>query len=130
MKNGGEMVAYLATNYSISPRLLLAIIEYQTDALSQIVPPETENNYPLGYIQAGSEGLYNQLFWAANILNNGYYGWRIGKLSSFEHPDGRLEHPDPWQNAATVALQYYYSRIFYKDDFLRVTQGEGSYKDL
>ena len=133
MKNGGEMVAYLATNYSISPRLLLALIEYQTGALTQILPPEAENNYPLGFVQSGSEGLYNQLLWAANILNNGYYDWRIGKLSSFEHPDGRLEHPDPWQNAATVALQYYYSRLFFKDDYLRATQGEGilkTYKNL
>jgi LasA protease len=34
MRNGAEMVDYVAVNYSISPRLLLAILEYQTGALT------------------------------------------------------------------------------------------------
>ncbi|HRQ31795.1 MAG TPA: LysM domain-containing protein, partial [Anaerolineales bacterium] len=32
-RNGAEMVEYVAVNYSVSPRLLLAILEYQTGAL-------------------------------------------------------------------------------------------------
>jgi hypothetical protein len=45
------------------------------------------------------------------VLNNGYYGWRTGHLTTIERLDGTIEHPDPWQNAASVALQYYFSQI-------------------
>jgi LasA protease len=103
---GAEMVDMVATNYSISPRVLLAILEYQTGALSQPVAPT--GSYPLGEEDYTHAGLYMQLIWAANSLNNGYYGWRTGILTSFEHPDGMLDRPDPWQTAASVAFQYYF----------------------
>jgi LasA protease len=106
--SGAEMVDIIAINYSISPRVLLAVLEYQTGALSQPVPPI--GDYPLGEKDYTHTGLYMQLLWAANVLNNGYYGWRTGSLTEFEHFDGILERPDPWQTAATVAFQYYYSR--------------------
>ena len=62
-------------------------------------------------IYAGATNLnYLQLIWAANTLNNGYYGWRSGKLTEFEAPDGTIIRPDPWLNAGTVALQYFFSR--------------------
>jgi LasA protease len=106
--SGAEIVNIVATNYSISPRFLLALLEYQTGALSQPVPPS--GNYPLGEINYEYAGLYMQLVWAANILNVGYYGWRSGQLVAFQHPDSSLERPDPWQTAASVAFQYYISR--------------------
>jgi hypothetical protein len=66
-----------------------------------------------------------QLIWAANTLNNGYYAWRNGELTSFEHPDGRLERPDPWQNAATVALQRYFSILFGSQAFTKAIGQDG-----
>src|SRR5687767_9370407 len=39
MRTGAEAVDYVATNYSISPQLLLAILEYQSGALTQPEPP-------------------------------------------------------------------------------------------
>ena len=108
-RRGGEIIEYIAANYSISPRLLLALLEYQLGALSQPEMPTYINpDYPLGYKVLTHRGLYMQLVWAANTLNNGYYGWRIGQLSSFDLPDGTFERFDPWQNAATVALQSYF----------------------
>jgi LasA protease len=123
--NGGELVQYVAYNYSISPRLILAILEYQTGALSQPTNPDPNNLYPLGYHDTMHIGLYNQILWAVNTLNNGYYGWRTGELTSFDHIDGSLERPDPWQNAASVALQYYFSRTMTTDDYTKASQGEG-----
>jgi len=105
--SGAEIVDIVATNYSISPRLLLALLEYQTGALSQPVQPS--GNYPLGEVDYNYSGLYMQLVWAANVLNYGYYGWRTGQLSELDHLDGTVERPDPWQTAATVAFQYYFS---------------------
>ena len=107
---GAELVQIVADNFSISPRLLLALLDYYAGALSKPDPPDSP--YVLNYSEPFHKGLYLQLVWAANILNNGYYGWRRGSLIEFQHPDGRLERPDPWQNAATVSLQYLFSRAY------------------
>lgn len=106
--SGAELVQIVATNFSISPRLLLALLEHYGGALTKPAPPETP--YILNYFSPYYRGVYLQLVWAANTLNNGYYAWRRGTLIELEHPDGRLERPDPWQNAGTVALHYLFSR--------------------
>jgi murein DD-endopeptidase MepM/ murein hydrolase activator NlpD len=108
--SGAEIVQLAADNFSVSPRLLLALLEYFSQALSNPTAPATP--YILGYEEQFHQGLYLQLVWLANTLNNGYYGWRRGALIEFEHPDTRLERPDPWQNAATVSLQYTFSRLY------------------
>ena len=106
-QSGAEIVDMVATNYSINPRVLLALLEFQTGALSQPVAPR--GSFPLGEVDYRHAGLYMQLIWAADVLNNGYYGWRIGSLTELEHFNGSIERPDPWQTAATVAFQYYFS---------------------
>ena len=129
--SGAEIVDIVATNYSISPRFLLAVLEYQTGALSQAVPPS--GNYPLGEINYYYAGLYMQLVLAANILNVGYYGWRTGQLIEFYHSDGTLERPDPWQTAATVAFQYYFSRTSSPEVYDRAVGPDGlrrTYRNL
>ena len=115
--SGAEIVDIVAMNYSISPRVLLAVLEYQTGALSQPVPPS--GSYPLGEVDYTHAGLYMQLIWAADVLNNGYYGWRTGSLIEIEHSDGNIERPDPWQTAASVAFQYYYSQHYSSEDYAR-----------
>jgi LasA protease len=118
-RSGAEIVDYVAIDWSISPRILLAILEYKAGALSQPKPPA--KTYILDYeqlIYAGASNLdYLQLVWAANTLNNGYYGWRTGTLTEFDEPDGTILRPDPWQNAATVALQYFFSRTLSGADY-------------
>ncbi len=115
-RTGAEMVDYIATNYSVSPRLLLAVLEYQAGALSEPEPPEEK--YILGFRRTFYESPYLQLVIAANTLNNGYYGWRRGTLTEFELTDHSLTRPDPWQNAGSVAIQYYFSRLYASHDFL------------
>ncbi|HEY5729153.1 MAG TPA: LysM peptidoglycan-binding domain-containing M23 family metallopeptidase [Anaerolineales bacterium] len=109
-RTGAEIVDYVATNYSISPRLLLALLEYQGGALTQ--PELPAGRYMLGFRRVYYESPYLQLVIAANTLNNGYYEWRGGSLTEFELLDSSLTRPDPWQNAGSVALQYYFSRIY------------------
>lgn len=116
-RSGAEVIQYISEMFSISPKLLLAILEYQTGALSQAVQSENASPYLLGYEDAYHKGLAQQLVWLANFLNNGYYAWRDGSLDSYKHSDGRLERPDPWQNAASAALQYYYSQVMNREDF-------------
>jgi LasA protease len=128
---GAELVDIVATNYSISPRVLLALLEYQTGALSQPVQPT--GDYPLGELDYNYTGVYLQLVWAANMLNNGYYGWRTGELTEFNHLDSTIERPDPWQTAATVAFQYYFSLNFSTQQYNRAIGPDGlarAYRNL
>ncbi len=115
MRSGSEIVDYVAANYSISPRLLLAILEYQGKALTDPEPPI--DKYLLGFRRTYYESPYLQLVVAANTLNNGYYGWRGGTLTEFDLLDESLVRPDPWQNAASVAVQYYFSRLYSRTDY-------------
>ncbi len=112
-----EIVNYVAINYSISPKLLLALLDFQSGAFSQpSISANAEVNL-LGLESAYWTGVYLQLSYAANILNDGYYRWRDGDLIEFELLDGTLVRPDPWQNAATVSLQYFFSKMLVGDDY-------------
>ncbi len=109
--SGAEIIQLVSANFSVSPRLLLALLEYFGQALSSPdVPASTA--YIFGYTDQFHQGVYLQLVWMANTMNNGYYGWRRGTLTEFEHPDTRIERPDPWQNAASVGLHYAFSQIY------------------
>lgn len=124
-RRGGEIIDYIATEYSISPRLLLAILEYQTGGLSQEQPAVDIDLYPLGYRNQFARGIARQLLWAANTLNNGYYGWRTGSLVTIYLREGLIENPDPWQNAASVALHYYFAQVLPKEAYDYAVSGEG-----
>ncbi len=117
--SGAEIVRLVSNNFSVSPRLLLALLEYYAQALSN--PNQPDTTYVLGYNEQFHQGVYLQLVWMANTLNNGYYGWRRGSLIEFEHPDKRIERPDPWQNAATVALQYAFAQLYSSPVFDQMT---------
>jgi len=110
MRTGAEIVDYVATNYSVSPRFLLTVLEYQGGALTQ--PEVPAGNYLLGFRRTFYDTPYLQLVIAANTFNNGYYSWREGKLTEFELLDETIVRPDPWQNAASVAIQYYFSKLY------------------
>ena len=125
MRSGAEVIELVALTYSVSPRLLLALLEYQSGALSQPTPPPGMDIYPLGHQVGRYKGLYMQLIWAANFLNNQYYAWRLGSLTIFEHPDGRLERPDPWQNATSVALQIYFAQLYEDEAYQRAIAYDG-----
>lgn len=133
-RSGAEIIEYISTRFSISPKLLLALLEYQLNALSDPTPPDNLlTGYPLGYRATGYHGLYIQLVWAANRLNQGYYGWLDSHLDTLEFSDQTIEHPDPWQNAATVALQYYFSRLVPKAVYYQAVSPDGllaAYQDL
>jgi LysM repeat protein len=91
--SAAEIIDIVATNFSISPRALLVLLEYQTGALSQPGPPPA--GYLLGYVDENAQGLYRQLVYSANILNAGYYGWRTGGLTQLVFSDYTIERPDP-----------------------------------
>lgn len=79
-RSGGELVDYIGMSYSVSPRLLLALLEYRAEALSNPTKPANADLYLMGYRGEFSANLYYQLLWLADTLNNGYYRWIDGTL--------------------------------------------------
>ncbi|HSH02025.1 MAG TPA: LysM peptidoglycan-binding domain-containing protein [Anaerolineae bacterium] len=84
--SGVEIVELVAMRFRVGPRVLLAALEYRGGWVT--TAGVVEPNYPLGYVQAGSEGLYRQLGWAANQLNLGYYGRAEGGRPTMMLADG------------------------------------------
>lgn len=109
-RSGAEVVAIVARNNSVNPRLLLALLEYRSGWVTDETVPEGDDfSYPMGQIDQQIPGLYRQLTWLANELGNGYYGWRAGKLTDLRFEDGATVRLAPDLNAGTVALQYFFS---------------------
>lgn len=123
-----EVVEVASSNYSIHPRLLLALLEYQTHALSRPFAQNDDAIYPLGIRDPLHRGLYRQLIWAAERINEGYYGWRTGGIDSISLADGRMTRPDEWQNAGTVGVQMFFAALYGEDDFDRIVSPEGFYQ--
>jgi hypothetical protein len=106
-----EIVDVVARNYSIHPKLLLGLLEYQSHALTQPEPAGQAAIYPLGFDDIRARGLYRQLNRAAEHFNDAYYAWRSGSVE-LELSDGRISRPDPWQNAATVGVHGVFAAIY------------------
>jgi LasA protease len=86
--DGADVVARIATENSINPRLLLALLEYQSGWVYGEPIDMLHEDYPLGHVDAQRTKLYQQLGWAVNQLSIGYYGWREGLLTEIKFSDG------------------------------------------
>lgn len=106
---GPQIVSLVAINYSVNPRLLLALIEHQSGWITQTDPAITE--YPLGLLDSYHNSLYLQLTWTANTLNQGYYLWRENILATWVLADGSVVPIAPTINAGTAAVQGYFARL-------------------
>lgn len=109
---GADIVGRVALENSVNPRLLLALLEYQSSWVYGQPGNLAQQDYPLGYINLNYKGLYKQLVWAVNHLSVGYYGWREGLVTEIKFPNGVTTRLAPDLNAGTVALQYYFSKIY------------------
>jgi len=126
-RNAGEIVDYVGINYSISPKILLALLDYLGGAFTDAALSGSEKNI-LGLESDYWTGVYLQLSYASNLLNDAYYRWREGSLIEFELEDGSLIRPDPWQNAATVSLQYFFSKTLSVQGFHQAIGPDGFVK--
>jgi murein DD-endopeptidase MepM/ murein hydrolase activator NlpD len=111
LTRGGDVVARVAIENSINPRILLALMEYETGSIYG-TPSETDKDYPMGVVNGLYKGLYRQLAWAVNQLSIGYYGWREGRLTEIHLSDGKVARLAPDLNAGTAALQYYFAQRY------------------
>ncbi|MGI6741504.1 MAG: LysM peptidoglycan-binding domain-containing M23 family metallopeptidase [Brevefilum sp.] len=127
-RSAAEILDYVALQYSISPKILIALLEYQAGAFSDLFLSPSKETQVLGLESNYWTGVYLQLSYAANILNDGYYRWREGDLIEFELKNGSLIRPDPWQNAATVSLQYFFSMVLDDEAFHHAIGPNGFYQ--
>ncbi|MFH1909191.1 MAG: hypothetical protein ABIL11_17720 [Chloroflexota bacterium] len=108
--SGAQAVQRIAIENSINPRLLLALIEYESGWVNGQPSNLAQGDYPLGYVDVHYRGLFRQMMWAVQELSKGYYGWRSGSLTELAFRDGTRARLSPELNAGSVAIQYYFSR--------------------
>jgi LasA protease len=109
--SGPDVVERIAIENSINPRILLALLEYQSGWV-YTDQPAGDLEYPLGRSVPRDSGLYKQLAWAVNQLSIGYYGYREGRLTEITFKDGITARLAPDLNAGTAALQYYFAQLY------------------
>lgn len=105
MLSGPEIVSLVAHHYSVGPRLLLAVVEHESGWVTDPNP----FGPALGSRNGGWATFHQQLAWAADKLNQGYYDWRGRGTALKIWGDGTATRYAPTLNAATAGLQYFYS---------------------
>jgi LasA protease len=124
---GAQIIERVASDYSVNPRLLLAVLEYRSGWVTHAnVDPATQD-YPLGYEDPAKVGLYRQLAWAANELNRGFYGWQVNAFPQWSLPDGTLVAASPVINPGTAAVQYFLAQTDGLQDWQRGVGPDGLY---
>ncbi len=122
--SGAEIIEKIALENSINPRLLLALLEYQSGWVYGQPSNLMLEDYPFGIIDLDQKGLLRQLKLAVNHLSVGYYGWREGRLNEIQFKDGATARLEPDLNAGTVALLYYFAQFHNSQDWLHVVNPE------
>lgn len=131
--SGAEIVAMVADQYSVNPRLLLALLEYQSSWLTQAQARLESLSFPMGLEDPFASGLYSQLAWTANTLNRGYYLWRVNGLGYWSTTNGSLIPASPTLNAGTAAVQYFFAQLYPETEWRQVVSESGfmnTYKAL
>ena len=124
--SGAAIVKRVCLENSINPRLLLALLEYQSHWVYGQPTNLAETEYPMGRIRLEEKGLYRQLSWAVSQLSIGYYGWRAGILSSLPFNDGTIMRISPGLNAGSAAVQYLFAQWYNKSEWVGALYGNDS----
>ena len=115
--NSAQIIHRVARDYSIHPRLLLALLEYESGWVYGNPITKQATNYPLGFVLEGHLGLYRQLVYGAGLLGSGYYGWREGTTVALQFPDGEKLRMAANLNCGTVGLMSYFAQKENRDEY-------------
>ena len=110
--SGIEVIERVATEFSVNPRLLLALLEFKSHWVYGQPASLAETDYPMGLVDINYKGLYRQMSWIVSQLSQGYYGWRDGTVTEITFPDKSTLRLAPDLNAGSVALQYLFADSF------------------
>jgi LasA protease len=116
---GAQIIQRVALENSINPRLLLALLEYNSHWVTGQPENQNQEDYPMGLIDLNQKGLYHQMIWAIDQLSVGYFNWREGRMLELRFAeDGYSSRLAPDLNAGSVALQYYFSKLYNSNTWL------------
>ena len=122
-----QIITLISQNYSVNPRLLLALLEYRSGWLTNPQLGSNNTDYPLGFQDNWYIGLYRQLAWAADTLNHGYYLSKANGLGSVVLLDGNLINTADTINPGTASVQYMFSKLDNTDEWGKDISPEGFY---
>ncbi|WP_376789823.1 LysM peptidoglycan-binding domain-containing protein [Thermoflexus sp.] len=124
-RTGIEIVEEVARNHSVGPRVLLTLLEMQSGWVRGEPVDDQARLYPMGWKQPGSEGLYRQLNWAADRLNDGYYGFKGRHMGTIRFANGRRVRVADGLNAGTVAVQAFLAAVLPPEAWARAVGPSG-----
>lgn len=124
---GAEIVQRVADENSVNPRLLLAMLEYQSGWVRSEGKSGVPADYPLGLFNPHYKGLYKQLGWAANELLRGSTLWQQGSLAVWTLSDGEVMRIDATINPATAGVQHFFSLVKGKAEWKVAVSETGFY---
>ena len=122
---GPEIVEKVAVQYSVGPRLLLAILEYYGEWVTNPSPTAYQLRAPLGPYNPRGGSLYRALAFTANRINAGYYGYKRDGFWIFYLPDGSKAISAEGLNAGTVGVQNIMAIHSTWDEWQQELRGEG-----
>ncbi len=125
--SGAEIIARVALEYSINPRLLLAALEAQSGWVYGFPESAADIYYPMGYFNSINKGLFLQCTWFASQVLDGYYGWREGRLLVLDFLDGQSLRLAPQLNAGTVGLMNIYTHLYDFSEWAYWLYGENGF---
>ena len=125
--SGAAIIERVAVEYSVNPRLLLALLEYQSQWVTQASPDEETLSYPLRNYDTWREGLYKQLGWAADLLNEGYYLWKINAISVWFLSDNSVVQVNPTINPGTAGVLNFLRFFLTSNEWEFAVSGQGFY---
>lgn len=103
--SGADIIKLVAERFSVGPRVLLALLEFQGGWVTSSSPDGTQVMYPMGYADGIHHNLFLQAEWAANQLNAGYYGKISGTLSILNFADHQRARFASGVNPGTAAIE-------------------------
>ncbi|MEM7030158.1 MAG: LysM peptidoglycan-binding domain-containing protein [Chloroflexota bacterium] len=101
--DSAEIINRLARQFSVGPRVILALMEYYSGWVTE--PNPTELNQAMGPANPFGENLFLQISWTANRLNEGYYRYKRSGSIAVRFRNGSRAIVPYGMNAGTVALQ-------------------------
>lgn len=126
-KEGYDAIDQLAIENSVNPRLLLALLEYEARWVRGQPIDLLHTDFPMGFNDYRYKGMSVQMTWAINTMSIAYYGWRAGTITHLDFPEGTQLRLDPRLNAATVAIQYLFSKLHSESQWSQIINPDSGF---
>jgi murein DD-endopeptidase MepM/ murein hydrolase activator NlpD len=127
---GSAVIERVALENSVNPRLLLSLLQFQSNWVYGQPPDDIKRRFPMGHLEGSDDELFFQMVWAADQLSIGYYGWREGTLTEIQFVDGVTARLAPDLNAGTVALYYFFAQLYGSEDWLTAVNPDSGHPAL